>query len=336
MSAPPLGVALFSLGGLFWGRRLTLTGCLEQVAALGPNQGIELVGAQSLRSYPDVSDDEVREFRAAVDRTGVVPVSYCAYLERARSSTRVLSPLEAVDLVAAEIGVARRLGFPMLRVNLVPPEVLPALARLAERTGMPVVIELATEPRTDPAVAALVEELDRLACPDLGVIQDFSAFVQAIPAPYVADAAAAGTPAAALDAITDAWSGGRAVGEAVTTVLELPGLTGEERGLSVQTAHIAYALFRAGDPGGLRDVLPHLRHVQAKFFALDTDDAEPCIPCPELITALREGGYTGRIHSEFEGFLWDDDLDAVDQITRQQRDIVRLWNGQPAPGRSSA
>jgi hypothetical protein len=261
----------------------------------------------------------------------VVPVSYCAYLERARSSSRVLSPLEAVDLVAAEIDVARRLGFPAVRVNTATPEVLGALARLADRTGTTLLVELATEPRTDPAVAALVEELDRLACPDLGLIQDFSAFVQAIPAPYVADAVACGTPPAALGAITDAWSGGRPVGEAVGAVLELPGLTDEERSQSIQTAHIAYALFRAGHPAGLGDVLPHLRHVQAKFFALGPDDAEPCIPYPQLLQILRDGGYAGRIHSEFEGFLWDDDLDAVDQITRQQRDLVRLWNRQAAP-----
>jgi hypothetical protein len=326
MTTPRLGVMLFSLGGLFWQRRLSLTGCLEQVASLGPDQGIELVGAQSLRSYPHVSENEVREFRAAVDRTGVVPVSYCAYLEPARSSSKILCPLESVDLLEAEVDLARRLGFPMMRINTATPEVLPALARLAERTRMAVVVELATEPRTDPAVAALVEELDRLACPHLGLIQDFSAFVQAIPAPYLADAEAGGTPAAALRVMTQAWSAGRPVAEAVDEVLALPGLAPDERGLSVQTAHIAYALFRAGDPDGLRDVLPHLRHVQAKFFALGADDAEPCIPYPELVAVLRDGGYTGRIHSEFEGFLWDDHLDAVDQIARQQRELVRLWN----------
>ena len=125
MSGPRLGVMLFSLGGLFWQRRLDLAGCLEAVASLGPDQGIELIGAQSLAGYPDVAGDEVRAFRAAVDRTGVVPVSYCAYLERARSGSRVLSPLEAVPLLEREIATARRLGFPMVRINTATPEVLP-------------------------------------------------------------------------------------------------------------------------------------------------------------------------------------------------------------------
>jgi sugar phosphate isomerase/epimerase len=322
--SPRLGVMLFSLGGLFWRRRLDLTGCLEAVAALGPDQGVELIGAQGLGSYPVVSDEEVRAFRAAVDRTGVVPVSYCAYLERARSAARVLSPVEAVALLEQEIATARRLGFPMVRLNTATPEVLRALAPLAERTGTTLVVELATEPRTDPASAALVEELDRLGCPGLGLIQDFSAFVQAVPAPFVGSTVAEGTPAAAMEAVTTAWSAGRPLAEAVAEVAALR-LPPDGHGLGVQAAHITYALFRAGDPGGLRDVLPHLRHVQAKFFAVGPDGDEPCIPYRELVAILRDAGYDGRVHSEFEGFLWSDDLDALEQLRRHQRRLAELW-----------
>ena len=59
MSALRLGVMLFSLGGPYWRRRLDLAGVLGAVASLGEDQGIELIGAQSLPSYPAVSDDDV-------------------------------------------------------------------------------------------------------------------------------------------------------------------------------------------------------------------------------------------------------------------------------------
>jgi sugar phosphate isomerase/epimerase len=324
-----MGVMLFSLGGLFWQRRLSLPRCLEQVAALGPDQGIELIGAQSLSSYPEVSADDVRSFRAAVDRTGVVPVSYCAYLERARSRSRVLAPVDAVPLLEQEIATARRLGFPMVRVNTATPEVLRALAPLSERTGMTLVVELATEPRTDPAVQALVEELDRLGCPGLGVIQDFSAFVRAVPAPFVEATVAEGTPPGAVAVVVDAWTAGRPLAEALDAVRALPGLDPTGLGLAVQAAHMTYALFRSGSPEGLRDVLPHLRHVQAKFFATAPDGSEPCVPYAELLPILRDGGYRGRLHSEFEGFLWSDDLDPLAEIARQQQYLARLWE-EPA------
>ncbi len=325
-----MGVMLFSLGGSFWRRQLDLAQCLETVASLGPDQGVDFIGAQGLRTYPDVDDDEVRRFRSAVDRTGVIPVSYCAYLERARSRSRVLSPLDAIDLVEAEVGVARRLGFPMLRLNTAPPEVVPALARLSDRTGTAIVVELATEPRTDPAAAELISALDRVQCAGLGLLQDFSAFVEALPAPFAADAVADGTPPRAMVAIAAAWRARYPLSSTLGELAEMPGLTDPERSQAIQTAHIAFALFRGGTPDGLRDVLPHLRHVHAKFFAADADGAEPCVPYPEVIGILREGGYAGRLHSEFEGFLWSDDVDPVDQIARQQRYLRRLWGKPPS------
>jgi hypothetical protein len=320
---------LFSLGGLFWRERMGLAEGLARVATLGPDQGIELIGAQSLPSYPDVSDEDVRMVREAVDRTGVVPVGYIAYLERARSASHVLPPLQALPLVRDELATARRLGFPMLRLNTATPELLRALAPLADEYGLDIVVELATEPRTDPAVRALLDELDLLDCPRLGVIQDFSAFVRAIPAPFLGAAVAEGTPIEAVRVIADTWNAGRPVGEAMETIAALPGLTDDERRLAATTAHTAAALFRPGEPEGLLDVLPHLRHVQTKFFAVDADGAEPCIPYAELVPLLRDGGYTGRVHSEFEGFLWSDELDPIDQIARQQEHVTRLWADLP-------
>jgi hypothetical protein len=330
MSTPGLGVMLFSLGGLFWRDRLSLSDALDLVAALGPAQGIELIGAQSLPSYPEVSRTDVRAFRSAVDRTGVVPVSYCAYLERARSRSRVLSPLEALPLVEQEIATARQLGFPMVRLNTATPEVLRELALLSDRSGMDLVVEIGTEPRTDPTAAALVEELDHLDCPGLGLIQDFSAFVTTLPAPFLAAAVADGVPPEAARIISDSWAARLPVAQAVDSIRSLPGLSPTQAELATITAHTAFVLFRPGDPAGLRDVVGHLRHVQAKFFAVGPDGAEPCIRYDELIPLLRDEGYAGRIHSEFEGFLWSDELDAMDQIARQQAYVTRLWEHAPA------
>jgi hypothetical protein len=125
------------------------------------------------------------------------------------------------------------------------------------------------------------------------------------------------------------------VGYAVDRILALPGLSPTERELAVTTAHTAFVLFRPGAVAGLRDVLPHLRHVQAKFFAVDPAGGEPCIPYAELIALLRDEGYRGRIHSEFEGFLWSDDLDAMDQIARQQARLVQLWQSASSPNHRS-
>lgn len=331
MTEPSLGVMLFSLGGLIRRRAVDLPQSLDQIAGLGPDQGIEMIGAQSLTGYPRVSDDEIRRFRRAVDRTGVVPISYCAYLERARDRHRVVDPDQALALVEPEIDLARRLGFPAVRINTATPAVLRRLAALADRTGMTLLVEIGTEPRTDPCVAGLVAELDRLDCPGLGLIQDFSAFVRAIPEPFAADAVTGGTPRPAMDLIAVSWSQRRSLPDLVGELAAAPDLGPAGRGAAIQTAHISYALFRTGEVAGLDDVRPYLRHVQAKFFSVGPDGQDPCIPDAELIARLRGVGYTGRIHSEFEGFLWDDSLDAVQQIRWHQNRLRRLWAVTASP-----
>ena len=67
--------------------------------------------------------------------------------------------------------------------------------------------------------------------------------------------------------------------------------------------------------------------MQAKFFAVGPDGVEPCVPYRELVSILRDAGYAGRVHSEFEGFLWSDDLDALEQVAWQQRHLTELWSG---------
>ena len=320
-----LGVTLFSFGGDFWHRRRDMAGTLAVVASLGPDQGVEIAGAQSLAGYPQVPDEQVRTFRDAVQETGVVPVCYSAYLERARTAA-VLDPLDCLPLIEAEIDLARRLGFPAVRLNTATPALVAALAPVSERTGMTLLVELATEPTTDPAAASLIDALEDLQCSGLGVLQDFSAFVRAIPDPFVRSCVADGAPAEAMDTITSAWAQGVTLSDLLVEVDAMPGLDQVEHGLSRQSAHITYALFRRGSPAGLATVLPHLRHVQTKFFALAADGSEPCIPYPELIETLCRDGYSGRLHSEFEGFLWDDTLDARQQISSQQEYLRRLWS----------
>lgn len=331
MTEPPLGVMMFSFGGLLWRRQIDLAGVLTAVASLGPNQGIELIGAQSLTSYPNVTSDEVGEFRALVDQTGVVPVSYCGYLERARRHGQVLSSSDATDLFDHEAAIARQLGFPAVRINSAVPSILPHLDRIAERHSIDVVIEIGTEPRTHEPTWKLIEALDHVGSPRLGVIQDFTAFVRRLPDGFLRDAEASGLPTELADTVRRCWEADEPINDAIRQV-EATALSRSAADAAIHLAHVSYGLFRRGDIQGLSDTIPHLRHVQAKFFELGADDHEPCIPYPALISLLRASGYRGRVHSEFEGFLWADDLDPVDQIRRHQRSITDLWAAAIEPG----
>src|SRR5437764_5134439 len=76
-----LGLTLYSLTSEWAAGRYDLAGCLDAVDEAGIGPGIEIVASQTLRTYPHVTDEFVREWRDALDRHGFVPSSFGADLD---------------------------------------------------------------------------------------------------------------------------------------------------------------------------------------------------------------------------------------------------------------
>jgi hypothetical protein len=328
LNGPTLGVMLFSLSGDLWRRRMTRRQTIEAVASLGPNQEIELIGAQSLRGFPQVANDEIASVRSLLDRTGVVPSVYCADLDRGRSATRTLSLREALELADHEAGIARQLGFPALRVNAATADLLEHLARLGERQGLDVLIELGAEPRTDAATSELVEGLARLGSPHVGLIADGSAFVRRLPEPWRDACLAGGIPQEALDVVIRTWDEQRPLPDRFAELAAIP-LSSLQRELAMYALMTSVFLFRRGEVDGLRDMLPFTRHVQTKFFATSADGRDPCVPYDEIVPLLKDAGFSGGLHAEYEGGIWSETLDTMAELRRHQGYLTRLWE---APG----
>ena len=64
----------------------------------------------------------------------------------------------------------------------------------------------------------------------------------------------------------------------------------------------------------LKDVIDCVFYVHGKFYYLDNDQHDICIPHEILIPKLVEYGYKGFIASEFEGHHFYSDVDCVEQL----------------------
>jgi hypothetical protein len=324
MSGPRLGVMSFSLGGDLWRRRISVEGMIAAIASLGPGQELELIGSHALRGFPDPDEAEVAALRSMIEDHGVVASVYCADLDRGRTTGAMLSPQAALQLVEREAALARALGFQALRVSPAGPDLVPDLARLAERLGIPVLVEHGAEPRTDPHTADLVEAIARHGEGRVGLIADGSAFVRRLPQPWKQACLDGGVPTDALDLVVQSWDPEQPLPEVMGALHGL-GLDTLQLELSVYALMTTRFLFRKGDVAGLLDMLPHVHHLQTKFFATGSDGADPCVPYDEIVPLLRDAGFSGGLHAEYEGGIWSAGLDTVAELRRHQGYLRRLW-----------
>ena len=71
----------------------------------------------------------------------------------------------------------------------------------------------------------------------------------------------------------------------------------------------------------------YFHHIQAKFYEMDDDCADPSIAYDEVIAELAAGGWNGYLSSEYEGNRWIQDAQEVDsreQVRRQHVMFRRL------------
>jgi hypothetical protein len=81
------------------------------------------------------------------------------------------------------------------------------------------------------------------------------------------------------------------------------------------------------DPQRLRDFMPYIHHIHAKFYEMTDDGSEYSIPYEEIVPILVEGGFAGSLSSEYEGQRHVQDVhevDEVEQVRRQQELFARL------------
>jgi sugar phosphate isomerase/epimerase len=320
---PRLGVTLYSFTPDFHAGRYTFEDLIVRAGELGLGPGLEVIGFQSFRGFPHVSREIEQRFLRLVDEHGWELSCLDGNVDVAVRSDRPLDENEIVEYLEAQLATAGRLGFPVLRVqNMATPAVLERLLPAAERLDVKLGMEIhAPETVRSPWVLALRELYERLDSPYLGFIPDFGASTRGV-SPSVYDTfRAKGVSDELLAQIAERWD---ELGEREFEAHE-------EIGNFIALAHsmgagdhaVNLAVFAVGihghqDPRAWREILPQVVHVHGKFFDIGADGEEPVVPMEELLGVLVDGGYTGYISSEYEGWHWNTRSDAFEMVARHQ------------------
>jgi sugar phosphate isomerase/epimerase len=301
-----LGTTLYSFTSEWVSGQYDLRSLLNVVASRGIGPGVEIVGFQSIRSYPDVTDSFVHDWRSAIDELGLEPSALGSNIDVALRADRFLTTEEMTDYLTVQIEAARRLKFPTLRIQMgATPDVLEAAAPIAERAGVTLGMEIhAPEGALTPAVLKVRELYDRLQSPRLGFIPDFSSTMRAVPAGFRAMGRKEGVSEEMLDALEKRWAEDGAPLDRYLAWAETARSAGTSAA-AIGRMQLAFTMFGHEPMDSWAELIPQTVHVHGKFYGV-TDGVEQSIDYPRAMRLLVDGGYEGYISSEWEGHGFTD------------------------------
>ncbi|MFC2360431.1 MAG: hypothetical protein ACFNME_06330 [Actinomyces dentalis] len=366
------GVSLYSYQQSQYLGELDLEAQIREVGTnLGGATGIEVVDEMSFR-YPDPGPDFERAWFGWMDKYGTAPAVQDVSMDVLQFRDHVMTHEECAERLRHDLRLAKRLGFERVRVlSVVPIEVLKLALPLAEELDLPMGKEVHQPMKLDGRqVTEIIDCIEKTGTEHLGIVPDFGIF-QFAPSPVqLGQHQRRGAKPEAARAVTDLSLALRA-GTAPFTVPQMVSatagnlrvdfqrflLTGEatdeERdafeGIRAYTdEHVPsptdrdYILvaesimFSNTDPDLLRQLVPHVTSVHAKFNYMSEIEGRPghyeeaTIDYDAAIGALKAGGYEGWIDTEYEGQRYLQDLprdqlmDEVDQVRRHQEMLKRL------------
>lgn len=320
-----LGLTLYSASAEFRAGRYDFDGLLDRVADLGIGPGIEIVASQVLPTYPVVSDEFLNTWRAAFDRHGFDASSFGANLDMGRRRDRDMTPDEEFEFSELMFQGAKKLGFPLVRIQSAKPELLRRLLPVAERLELKLAYEIhAPMGPNHEAILKVRDTYAELDSPLLGFVADFSSTMHSMSPTLLRAVQRAGLDDEALDTLQRIWATDATMRERQEEFIGYLKGRDFDPGRLGSFAHLAFNMHGHVDPREWADIMPQIMHVHAKFYDIDESGQEPAIDYPEHVRVFVEGGYRGYWSSEWEGHAFAE-LGEVDPLllVRRQHDLIR-------------
>jgi len=313
-----LGATLFAFTNEFHAREYSFEQLLAEVARRNLGPGLEVIGFQSIRGFPEVSDAFADRFRELMALHRLEPSSLAINADTYLRRDRAMSIDEMVAYHEPQIRAAAKLGFPVARCQFAaPPEVIERLLPLAEKLNVKLGPEIHAPLGVDsPPVLAYRELYARLKSPLLGFVPDFGATARTIPKPYLDTLRARGIAEPLIQTALEIW---RLPLDSIAKRAELAQrLAGQRVDPAVVSALSAmFNILSPHPPRSWLEIMPQVIHVHGKFYDVDDDGSVSGIDYPTLLKVFVEGGYRGYMSSEWEGHMYSE-ASAFDMVARHQ------------------
>lgn len=344
-------VSLYSYQDEYYDGKLDLEGCLRETSKAGAT-GVELLAEQMIRRFP--LPIETDEFRATwfgwLEKYGLTPSCYDAFLEFKLYDNRTLSLTEQVKMMKRDIRLASMLGFKNLRTLVsTPMEVIEGSLEYAEQMGVVIGLEVHAPFSLNSSWAdGYMELIRRTGSKAFGFIPDMGIFCKNIPDVVREKYLRRGAREECLKIVDDRYAENVAKGfTKIKYDLNL-GKANMEYRMANGMGEVMEAVKKAGggpadlgyageayvfswsDPQDLIDNIDYIHHIHAKCYNTHEDYVETATAIPEVVDALKKAGYNGFLSTEYEGgehLRLDSDVDSIEQVRRHQEALRRAIGG---------
>ena len=331
------GTTLYSYTRMFHQREMTMEELIREVARRGQGPGLEVIGFQSIRNFPNPGDEFIGKFKDLIAELGLIPTSLAVNADLGLRRDRLLTHDEMIDYMAAQINLASKLGFPLARVQIsMTPDVMEALLPVAQKANVKLGLEVHSHhsPRHQEMVAH-IERYEKLNSGYLGFVPDFGATTVGMPPSLIKKYRETGVPEEMITELLDLWQVHHAEGapkDGRTQGMRMGQVAGIAAKYGFGETAIDYAinhcgLFGHADPSEWADIMHLVWHTHGKFFGMDENGDEPTTPLVDILKVYADHGYTGSISSAYEGFHWDKFSNPFDQVAGHQKRIREIMQG---------
>jgi sugar phosphate isomerase/epimerase len=314
------GVSLYSFQQLYYLREKTLEELIEITAGFGAT-GIETLGEQMMPGFPDLPDAFYAQWREWMKQYGTTPSIHDGFFDTLLHKDRPLTEDESVAMLRRDIEHAAKLGCRIARtMHLAPHAAVEQVVPDLERHDVTLVFEIHNPRHFDDDQNTQWLPLFERYPGRIGYLLDLGIFVRRLPRVMMERFLRDGAQERVVQHIVDRYDEAIAAGDGRVFLEELPDEVEQMSPSEVDRRIVNYASrFIWEDPERIRDFVPHIHHVHAKFWEMTDAGSEYSIPYEQVVPILIDAGYRGWISSEYEGQRHVQDVLAVDEIEQVRR-----------------
>jgi sugar phosphate isomerase/epimerase len=322
------GVTLYSYQEEVYTHAMTMEDCIADVSSMGA-EGVEIIGEEMVPNYPDPPEAWVQNWHALMAKYHTKPACLDTFVDVFWGGHRNMSLQESVDTLAAQLKLANRMGFKVMRPTTGPVgEAAPAMIEkalpIAEKYDVRICPEIhAPIPLNGKFVESYLEIIHRTKTKHLGFNPDMGIFVKRLPRVLLDYHVRLGAHEAIVRYIDGAYRD-NLNSDAIMAAVEKMGANDMDRQLATMAGYYGPL---DNQPKDLLPLLPYSYNIHGKFYEMTEDLIEPSIPYQDIIPVLIQGGYAGYINSEYEGQRNTQDAfetDSCEQVRRHHVMMKRL------------